>query len=103
MLIALAWGARWSVYSRDMGRNAPVSPHALQWKLSSRAQSRDPVARRPTNYGVLRLRFASLRTRVLLLCRGVFARVLPAVRSGFAEFRRAGCTDGAGGDRFFRG
>src|ERR1044071_1886770 len=32
MLIAVALGARWRVYSRDIGRNAPVLPHALQWK-----------------------------------------------------------------------
>src|SRR5438105_1036096 len=33
MLIAVALGARWSVYSRDIGRNAPVLPHALQWEM----------------------------------------------------------------------
>src|SRR6267142_663220 len=36
MLIAVGEGARWSVYSRDIGGNAPVGPPALQWKYGER-------------------------------------------------------------------
>src|ERR1700694_536079 len=36
MLIAVAEGARWSMYSRDIGGNAPVLPRALQSKCGER-------------------------------------------------------------------
>src|ERR1700681_3683038 len=46
MLIAVEEGARWSVYSRDIGRNAPVVPHALQWKCGERTISLRGARRR---------------------------------------------------------
>src|SRR5436190_9015633 len=46
MLIAVAEGARWSVYSRDIGRNAPVWPRALQWKYGERRFSLRGTRRR---------------------------------------------------------
>src|SRR5436190_14489601 len=46
MLIAVAVGVRWSVYSRDIGRNAPVLPRALQWKYGERTISLRGARRR---------------------------------------------------------
>lgn len=49
MLIAVAEGARWSVYSRDIGRNRPVLPDALQWKYGERTISLDLQAEFPSS------------------------------------------------------
>jgi hypothetical protein len=57
MLIEGETGARWSVYSRDMGRNALALPRALQWKYAATRVVFRPANSRVNDY------FAALAIR----------------------------------------
>src|SRR5437763_1785694 len=76
MLIAVALGARWSVYSRDIGRNAPVLPPALQWKYGDRTISLRGARRRRL------LAFAAELFQQLGARRRLAGRISPRARLG---------------------